>query len=514
MSAATPWLKLPLVFDADRMREDLARIPDDAWISHYNTGAYETGWSCVPLRSAEGRADHILALEDAAYEDTRWLDRCPNLREVIAQFQCDKTSVRLMALEAGAIVDEHRDPGTAMEEGITRVHVPIATTPQALMRIEGEVVHFAAGHAWYLNAACLHGVENRGATARVHLMIDCVTNDWVREVFAAAGGVNQQPLSPEERALLRGKAVPYEPAQSMAGWSPATFTAGRNGQPEIGWRFGDERRVCRTPIDALDACEGIAPTAFIFHVSRCGSTLLTEMLATLGSCIALSEPPVLDAFFRFHHRDPAASDGARTLRGLVAALGQRRTGRERHCVIKLDSWHLAWAGWLRELFPRTPFVVLYRDPREVLASHRRQRGRHMVPGFTDMSRLKVDMDGLAPGNMDGYAARVLASVYAQAVDAAADRGTRLVNYTQLPEAVANELMPALDIECGDDERRALLARARFHSKHAESRFDGDPVEAGLATEAQVRQALECYERLEALRLRPSSCAPGRSLPAR
>ena len=92
MSAATPYLRLPLAFDVERMRADLAAIGEEAWIAHYNTGAYENGWRCVPLRSVDGRADHIMALEEGAYQDTHWLQRCPYLREVIASFRCETTS--------------------------------------------------------------------------------------------------------------------------------------------------------------------------------------------------------------------------------------------------------------------------------------------------------------------------------------------------------------------------------------------------------------------------------------
>lgn len=521
MSAATPYLRLPLRFDVERMRAELAAIGDDAWIAHYNTGAYENGWRCVPLRSVDGRADHIMAVEDGAYRDTEWLARCPYLREVIASFRCETTSVRLMALDAGAVVREHRDPGTAMEEGITRVHVPIATTPAALMRIEGEPVHFAAGHAWYLNAACLHGVVNGGDVPRVHLMIDCVTNAWVEDLFREAGGVRQEPLTAHERSLLRGAPEPYESGRNLRNWFPVTMTTGPRGEPQIGWRFmGErplagaffedslaaqphgERRVCHTPLQALDAFDdSVAPTAIVLHVSRCGSTLLTQMLATSPRWIVLSEPPALDAFLRFHHREPAASGGAKTLHDLVAALAQRRRGSERHALLKCDSWHMPWAAWLREQFPRTPIVLLYRDPAEVLLSHARQRGRHMVPGLADTSRLQADLQGVGPGDLDGHAARVLDAIFEAAVQAAALPDVKLVNYTQLPGVVLDELLPQWGVTCDAAERKAMRARAAFHSKHPASRFEGDPAQAaGVREAAAGLRAARSFEQLEALRL--------------
>ena len=41
------------------------------------------------------------------------------------------------------------------------------------------------GEAWYLNFNLPHSVENNGERARVHLVIDCLVNDWMRNFFSA-----------------------------------------------------------------------------------------------------------------------------------------------------------------------------------------------------------------------------------------------------------------------------------------------------------------------------------------
>ncbi|MEO6742065.1 MAG: sulfotransferase family protein, partial [Chthoniobacteraceae bacterium] len=41
----------------------------------------------------------------------------------------------------------------------------------------------------------------------------------------------------------------------------------------------------------LDALE---PSAFVFHVSRCGSTLVSQLLGLDESCVTLSEVPFFD----------------------------------------------------------------------------------------------------------------------------------------------------------------------------------------------------------------------------
>jgi hypothetical protein len=42
------------------------------------------------------------------------------------------------------------------------------------------------GECWYVNFNLAHAVENRGASDRVHLVIDGLVNDWVRTVFDTA----------------------------------------------------------------------------------------------------------------------------------------------------------------------------------------------------------------------------------------------------------------------------------------------------------------------------------------
>ena len=329
-----------------------------------------------------------------------------------------------------------------------------------------------------------------------------------------------------EQALLRGREVGPAERQSLHGWFPVSL---QHDPATVWWRFlggqrftapffedslasqaVQDRRVCTTPLSALDDLpESVPPAAFIFHVSRCGSTLLTQALATLPQCIVMSEPPALDAFFRLHHRHPEHSGGTHTLRRLVAALGQKRHPAERHLVIKFDCWHLPWIPFVQAAFPGTPIVFLYREPSEVLASHRRQRGRQMVPGLIDLSRLAdlVQRPGaleLAPGDLDGHAIRVLESLYRCGLEMAAASDLVLMDYGQLPHVIWNGLLDTLGMECTPTELATLQARSGFHSKHSGSRFQGDPAPARAAplppTPERLDEATRCYQQLEQWRL--------------
>jgi quercetin dioxygenase-like cupin family protein len=88
-----------------------------------------------------------------------------------------------MKLEGGGEILEHTDDGLGWEGGKVRVHVPIVTSPRVTFVVEGHEVEMAPGEVWYCDFARPHYVRNTGPEARVHLVLDFVVNDWLKEQF-------------------------------------------------------------------------------------------------------------------------------------------------------------------------------------------------------------------------------------------------------------------------------------------------------------------------------------------
>ena len=178
-------LRLPLSFDPDRLKADLALIQPGEWIPHFNTSYYEGDWSGVALRAVGGRAGQLYPdpTATAQFADTPILDRCPYFQEVLAAFDCPLTSVRLLKLAARSSIREHRDYRLGYEDGELRVHIPIITNADVAFFLAGDRVIMQEGEAWYLDLNLPHRVENYSDIDRIHLVIDCVVNDWVRGLF-------------------------------------------------------------------------------------------------------------------------------------------------------------------------------------------------------------------------------------------------------------------------------------------------------------------------------------------
>ena len=206
-------LRLDFEFDADRLQRDLALVRSDEWVAHFNKNDYDGGWSGVSLRSIGGAAKDILPGAKASldsFADTPILERCSYFAEVLRHFRCPIRSARLLKLQPGSIIREHRDQDLGFKDGEVRIHVPIITNPDVAFFVNGDRLPMHPGEVWYIDFSLPHRVRNRGNTDRVHLVIDCIVDDWLRGVLAPVTAEPdvpppETPRSPE--ALRRFRAV-------------------------------------------------------------------------------------------------------------------------------------------------------------------------------------------------------------------------------------------------------------------------------------------------------------------
>ncbi len=259
----------------------------------------------------------------------------------------------------------------------------------------------------------------------------------------------------------------------------------------VRYRMAIEDFVARAP-----AGQSLAPSGFIFHMSRCGSTLVSQMLAALPAAIVVSEAPPIDAVVQLSRLRPAlpAEQPLKVLTAMIAAFGRRRGGNERHYVIKFDACHALALPLLRRAFPAVPWLFLYRHPVEVLVSQLQMPGMQMIPQFVPSSFYGID----SFDDAEDYYARVLAKICEAALAAG---GGLFVNYRELPQAVFSRMLPHFGMACSESERswprrRASTPRRRNSSLPMTARRS-----AGGRARARARwpkrHVDEIYRRLEA-----------------
>jgi len=278
-----------------------------------------------------------------------------------------------------------------------------------------------------------------------------------------------------------------------------------------------ERRERFTEFDTLiqleNSFDSVAPTGFIFHSSRCGSTLLANACRAIDGAIVLSEPPAVDKLVARFITDVDA-EGTKEklysifLRAIVKALGQRRTGREQHLFLKFSCCSVSQIERIQRLWPDVPWVFLYRDPIETIVSNVGnipswlQDEDHRVLAFITGS----STDEVAQMKIEELCARSIAGFYALAHRVANNRAL-LLNYNQLSPAKISNVLEFFGVKPAAAEMENIARQSQTYSKSpfGERAFTGDAGAKQRAASELVREmaavwAKKPYQLLEQKRL--------------
>ncbi|MFB9840831.1 aspartyl/asparaginyl beta-hydroxylase domain-containing protein [Mucilaginibacter ginsenosidivorans] len=180
------YARLGLPVAIRKMQAEVKKVlTSESWMGHYNRLHYDGEWNVLPLRAPRGDAGKPFAelLNDDSFENTGLLKALPAIGRFLDGLLCEKQSVRLLNLRAGAIIKQHRDAELCFENGEARLHIPVFTHEKVEFFVDDERVNLKEGECWYINANLPHRVANMGNTDRIHLVVDCTLNDWLKRVF-------------------------------------------------------------------------------------------------------------------------------------------------------------------------------------------------------------------------------------------------------------------------------------------------------------------------------------------
>jgi len=240
----------------------------------------------------------------------------------------------------------------------------------------------------------------------------------------------------------------------------------------------------------------VEPTAFIFHVSRCGSTLVSQLLTMQDENIVLAEVPFFDDILRLPYKYPDFEQDAigKLFTDAVKYYGQKRTGKEHSLFIKTDSWHMFFYKQLREFYPATPFIILYRKPDEVFNSHRKQPGMQAVNGLIEPQLFGFDANDVANMYPDDYLAVVIESYFKQCLEiVTADDHCLLLNYDEGPMRIIEKITAFTKTQLTPQDVLNMAERSRYHSKRHGEFFSE---ESNYQTHLKLDKAIELYNLLE------------------
>lgn len=262
----------------------------------------------------------------------------------------------------------------------------------------------------------------------------------------------------------------------------------------------------RTDLAALIAGaareETLEPDGIVFHMSRCGSTLVAQMLAAVPHHIVASEAAPIDDIVQW-----AVTSGApieqqvAAVRALVAAIGRNRSGTARRYFLKVDSWNTLALPLFRAAFPDTPWIFLYRKPEEVMVSHMGMPGMHFSAGVVPALG---QVESGPVFSVEDQGAAVLARYLESAMEHYSLGGGMLVNYADLRDAMESAIPAHFGFAPDADECAAMTAATRRNSKIPDQTYADDTERKRAAVTPAIESAVARhlsgpYARIEAMR---------------
>lgn len=245
------------------------------------------------------------------------------------------------------------------------------------------------------------------------------------------------------------------------------------------------------------AAPGEAPAGIIFHVARCGSTLVSQLLKACDDLVVYSEPQPINELLvppQSHPRETLVA----ALRSLGAALG-RHAGRP--YVLKLSSWNVLFCETVLRAFPSTPWAICVRDPVEVCVSLMQQK-----PGWMRAAGTQAfPFSSLIPAGErpELFSAHVFAQFCHAAARLDPARG-KLISYENLPDVVWTTLAPHFGISLSADVIRHMAGRAQRNAKAAVgqlSTFEPDGAAKRAAASPALIEAIATHARPALAKLR-------------
>ncbi len=245
------------------------------------------------------------------------------------------------------------------------------------------------------------------------------------------------------------------------------------------------------------------PKGMIFHMSRCGSTLLTNMFNKLEGTWAFGEPELLDEVFSIHNgeNDQEVMNLLRT----VLQIYSHQTAKKKNCVVKFPSYVTFTLPGIVKALPEIPRLFLYRDPVEVLASNLKSPEQYWIY-MTEL--VGMDRESITEQNTPLINCALALKETCEFFVRHFDQNSMVINYSQICDpdtapTVWNSILTKFNIEATSKDIAKSLAELKVYSKNQNEMFSSDSKKKKDNASAAVHAAAEkylmpVYKKLESL----------------
>lgn len=254
--------------------------------------------------------------------------------------------------------------------------------------------------------------------------------------------------------------------------------------------------------DRAEPDDAPPPKGVIFHVSRCGSTLVSNALAVARDALSLSEVPAIDKTMKFASAPSSywCQKGIMGLRGIGRIFADYAGSPRRNVVIKTGYGMIPSFKAVRAAWPSVPCLMLTREPVEVIVSNFKSPSKFWTDWYSNPALCNL---GIAPRSVLGagmieYYAWTIGEMCKLALQNL-DNNCLVLDYRDLGQRTVLAIAQFFGLDISVSEAKFQDAFST-HAKSPEQPFaDDSKTKREAATtkinETAERWAREPYERL-------------------
>jgi hypothetical protein len=221
----------------------------------------------------------------------------------------------------------------------------------------------------------------------------------------------------------------------------------------------------------------IRPTGFIFHMGRCGSTLLAKVLARSRSHLVFSEAAPHNQIWRVPQRT------IEMYRTLLLTMGRPRLPSYRAHFVKFTSFNIVNFEFIRAAFPDVPALFLFRNPAQAIDSYQRRQ-----PGWMGAE--------LGIGKT-WHTADAALEAFLEAALAIRDPDFQCLDYLNLTPDSLPVILRFFRLDSSTEDMRLMATEFKWDAKSGNSPRRFEPPRG--ATAAVSTRLRDLYDRVAALR---------------
>ena len=221
------------------------------------------------------------------------------------------------------------------------------------------------------------------------------------------------------------------------------------------------------------ATRAMEPAGFVFHESRCGSTLVANSLLAMDpkvNRVYSESPPPITAAKMISDDDGQDGSAVHLLRDAIYMMGRTNDANEQRLFFKIQSIGTKSIPAFSKAFPDIPWIFLHRDPVQVMMSHLKTKEKIDAVCTRSRSAPPSDLVALVKArdpsakvsrlSTEDYCAAHLASLCEAAYSAHenSNGNGKFVDYADLPDLLIDDIIPNHFGQSMDDDAKSRILK--------------------------------------------------------